>query len=107
MAEIPNAFTDLLRGPSGWQPPDVMYDTLRRGQCLSPPGIEERQHVIGLIEKSAAAWRHEQAQGMVGGTLAYHIAFILMRAGYLNARAGELLKTLTYPPRPKRWWKFW
>ena len=107
MAEIPNALTELLWGPSGWQPPDVMYDTLRREQCLSQAGIEERQHVIGLIEKSAAAWRHEQAQGMVGGTLAYHIAFILMRAGYLNARAGELLKTLTDPPRPKLWWKFW
>ena len=107
MAEIPNALTVLLWGPSGWQPLDVIYDTLRREQCLSQAGIEERQHVIGLIEKSVTEWRHEQAQGMVGGTLAYHLAFILMRAGYLNARAGELLKTLTYQPRPKRWWKFW
>jgi hypothetical protein len=84
-----------------------MYDTLRREQCLSQAGIEERQHVIGLIEEGAAEWRHEQAQGMIGGTLAYHIAFILMRAGYLNARAGELLKTPAHPPRTKRWWKFW
>ena len=103
MAEVANAFTDLLWGPSGWQSPNVMYETLRREQCLSPLGITERQHVIGLIEKTAAEWRHEQEQGMVGGTLAYHIGFALMRASYLNARAQELLKTITYSPRPQRW----
>ena len=48
MAEIPNALTVLLWGPSGWQPLDVIYDTLRREQCLSQAGIEERQHVIGM-----------------------------------------------------------
>jgi hypothetical protein len=73
-AEPPNAFTDLLWGPSGWHSPDVLYETLRGEQCLTPLGIEEGQHVIELIEKSAAECRHKQGRLMIGGTLAYHVA---------------------------------
>ncbi len=103
MAEVPNAFADLLRG----QTPDAMYDTLRRERCLSPAGLEERQRVVVLIEKSAEEWRHDQELGIVGPTMAYQIAGTLMHDGCLNARATELLKTITYQPHPRRWWRFW
>jgi hypothetical protein len=91
MAEIPNALTDLLRGKT----PDEICETLHQNHCLSPAGIEQRTRAIALIRE--AGQRHHE-QGMVGPTREYYIAGALMGGGYLNARAKDLLDTITYQP---------
>jgi len=94
MAEIPNALTDLLRGKT----PDEVYETLSREHCLSPVGIEQRAHCIAMIQQAdAEALRHRE-QGLVGPTREYEIIGALIGRGYLNARAKDLLATITYQP---------
>lgn len=95
-AEPPNALTDLLRG----KPPDEIYETLRKQHCLSPAGIEQRAQVMAVIAKADKEVRQHQEQKILGATREYEIVGALMSGGYLNARAGELLNTITYKPQP-------
>ena len=96
MAEIPNALTDLLRR----KPPDEVYETLRDAHCLSSDGIERRAECLALIAEAHAEALAHQEQGMVGPTREYYIAGALMRGAYLNARARQLLATITYQAGP-------
>lgn len=94
MAEIPNALTDLLRG----QTPEEIYETLSQNHCLSPAGIAQREGCIALIRRADAEARRHREHGLVGPTREYYIAGALMGGGYLNARAKDLLDTITYRP---------
>ncbi len=94
MAEIPNALTDLLRSKT----PDEIYDTLSLEHCLSRAGIEQRAQCIALIQEADTEARRHRDQGMVGPTREYEIVGALVAGGYLNARAKDLLATITYQP---------
>src|SRR2546426_11862890 len=94
MAEIPNALADLLRGKT----PEELYDTLCQEHCLSPAGIERRAQCIVLIQQADTEARRHREQGMVGPTRKYEIVGALVAGGYLNARAKDLLATITYQP---------
>lgn len=94
MAEIPNALTDLLRGKT----PEEIYEALYREHCLSPVGIEQRARGIALIRGADAEARRHREHGLVGPTREYYIAGALIGGGYLNARAKDLLDTITYQP---------
>ena len=94
MAEIPNALTDLLQSKT----PNEIYDTLFVERCLSHAGIEQRAQCIALVQEADTEARRHREQGMVGPTREYEIVGALVAGGYLNARAKDLLATITYQP---------
>jgi len=96
MAEIPNALTDLLRRKT----PDEVYATLRDAHCLSSNDIERRAQILALIAEAHAEALANDERGMAGPTREYYVVGALMRGAYLNARARELLDTITYRAGP-------
>jgi hypothetical protein len=73
---------------------------LRDAHCLSSDGIERRGQVLALIAQADAEALLNQERGMVGPTREYYIVGALMHGAYLNARARELLGTITYQAGP-------
>jgi hypothetical protein len=108
LAIPPTKFTTLLYAE---KTPAEMYERLKREDCLSDDGLNNKAEVISLISNVLKVWKEKDPNAPIiyGGGPVDDIADNLLRSNYLNENVHRLHRPHLYESetRSTPWWKFW